>query len=81
MVGFFFTVCDRDLTFRWKGGIVRKPPASDFMLIPQRPYLSVGTLRDQVIYPHSEAQMRARAYCDAHIDASLYSLNGSCQAV
>jgi ATP-binding cassette subfamily D (ALD) long-chain fatty acid import protein len=42
------------------GGIVRKPPASDFMLIPQRPYLSLGTLRDQVIYPHSQQDMEAR---------------------
>lgn len=42
------------------GGIVRKPPASDFILIPQRPYLSLGTLRDQVIYPHSQEQMKAR---------------------
>lgn len=42
------------------GGIVRKPLASDFMLIPQRPYLSLGTLRDQVIYPHSQQDMEAR---------------------
>jgi hypothetical protein len=42
------------------GGTVRKPPASQFILIPQRPYLSLGTLRDQVIYPHSKAQMEAR---------------------
>jgi len=43
------------------GGVVRKPPASDFILIPQRPYLSLGTLRDQVIYPHSRVQMEERA--------------------
>jgi len=44
------------------GGIVRKPPSSQFILIPQRPYMSLGTLRDQIIYPHSEADMKARAY-------------------
>lgn len=44
------------------GGLVRKPPASDFMLIPQRPYLCLGTLRDQIIYPHSKLEMERRAY-------------------
>ncbi|KAJ7923076.1 ABC transporter transmembrane region 2-domain-containing protein [Mycena leptocephala] len=42
------------------GGVVRKPAASEFILIPQRPYLSRGTLRDQIIYPHSKADMEAR---------------------
>ncbi|KAH8835936.1 ABC transporter transmembrane region 2-domain-containing protein [Flagelloscypha sp. PMI_526] len=46
------------------GGVVRKPPASEFMLIPQRPYLSLGTLRDQVIYPHSKEQMERRGITD-----------------
>lgn len=53
------------------GGIVRKPPASDFMLIPQRPYLSLGTLRDQVIYPHSQQNMEARGVTDADLLAIL----------
>ncbi|KAF8058262.1 adrenoleukodystrophy protein [Lyophyllum atratum] len=46
------------------GGVVRKPPASQFILIPQRPYLCIGTLRDQVIYPHSKVEMENRGVTD-----------------
>ena len=46
------------------GGVVRKPPADQFILIPQRPYLSLGTLRDQIIYPHSKADMESRGFTD-----------------
>ncbi|KAJ6604217.1 adrenoleukodystrophy protein [Mycena vulgaris] len=49
------------------GGVVRKPAASEFILIPQRPYLSLGTLRDQIIYPHSKAEMEARGVTDADL--------------
>lgn len=49
------------------GGIVRKPPADQFILIPQRPYLSLGTLRDQVIYPHSKADMHSRGITDSKL--------------
>ena len=41
-----------------------KPPAKEFTYIPQRPYLSSGTLRDQIIYPHSHADMTARGVRD-----------------
>lgn len=50
------------------GGVVTKPPASDFTYIPQRPYTCIGTLRDQIIYPDTRAQMTERALAD---DASL----------
>jgi len=46
------------------GGVVKKPKASDFAYIPQRPYLSLGTLRDQVIYPHTSSEMRAKGKTD-----------------
>ncbi|KAI0344160.1 adrenoleukodystrophy protein [Trametopsis cervina] len=53
------------------GGIVRKPHADQFILIPQRPYLSLGTLRDQVIYPHSKADMVNNGVTDADLLAVL----------
>ncbi|KAF8213531.1 ABC transporter transmembrane region 2-domain-containing protein [Mycena galopus ATCC 62051] len=50
------------------GGVVRKPAASEFILIPQRPYLSLGTLRDQIIYPHSRQTWRpVRGIADADL--------------
>src|SRR6187551_2059519 len=45
-------------------GLVSRPKDSGYdgiMFLPQRPYLSIGTLRDQVIYPHGEADMRSTA--------------------
>ena len=48
-----------------------KPPASEFTYIPQRPYLSLGTLRDQIIYPHSRAQMHARGVTDSDLVRDL----------
>jgi len=39
------------------GGTLKKPAFKDLFYIPQKPYLAIGTLRDQVIYPHSQAEM------------------------
>ena len=42
-------------------GLVSRPRSigtDGIMFLPQKPYLSIGTLRDQVIYPHSEMDMR-----------------------
>eukprot|EP00744_Colponema_vietnamica_P005328 GILI01007811.1.p1 GENE.GILI01007811.1~~GILI01007811.1.p1 ORF type:complete len:670 (-),score=211.37 GILI01007811.1:129-2138(-) len=46
------------------GGTIFKPDPADIFYIPQRPYLPNGTLRDQVIYPHSVGQMKARGITD-----------------
>lgn len=49
------------------GGTVRKPPFSDIFYIPQRPYLSRGTLRQQVIYPDGVREMRDKGVTDSDL--------------
>ena len=49
------------------GGTVRKPPYTSIFYIPQRPYLSRGTLRQQIIYPDSLRQMRAKGTTDSDL--------------
>lgn len=38
-------------------GRLTRPHPSNFFLIPQRPYMCPGTLRDQIIYPHTIDEM------------------------
>ncbi|KAK8165608.1 ABC transporter transmembrane region 2-domain-containing protein [Phyllosticta citrichinensis] len=49
------------------GGTVRKPPFEDIFYIPQRPYLSRGTLRQQITYPDNLRQMRDKGITDADL--------------
>jgi ATP-binding cassette subfamily D (ALD) long-chain fatty acid import protein len=55
-------------------GLVSRPRrtgADGIMFLPQRPYLSTGTLRDQVIYPHTEADMRRAGRHDGDLGRVL----------
>lgn len=45
-------------------GVLRRPHMDKLFYIPQRPYLPPGTLRDQIIYPHSISHMKARGIYD-----------------
>lgn len=55
-------------------GLVSRPRGfglDGIMFLPQRPYLSVGTLRDQVIYPHTEIDMHEGGESDAGLQKIL----------
>ena len=49
------------------GGKVTKPATEHLFYVPQKPYLALGTLRDQVIYPRSKRQAEAAGYSDADL--------------
>ena len=55
-------------------GLVSRPRTvgtDGIMFLPQRPYLSIGTLRDQVIYPHTEMDMRDAGRRDRELSRVL----------
>jgi ATP-binding cassette subfamily D (ALD) protein 3 len=63
--------CGKSSLFRILGelwplhsGLMIKPGKEDIMFVPQKPYQVIGTLRDQLIYPHSVAQMKALGVSD-----------------
>lgn len=52
-------------------GTVTKPMKEDILFVPQKPYLVKGSLREQIIYPHSAKQMQERGVTDEDLSRLL----------
>lgn len=53
--------------FENTGGSVTKPTSDKLFYVPQKPYLPLGTFRDQVIYPDTQKEAAAKGYNDEEL--------------
>ena len=55
-------------------GEITRPPDDDTMFLPQRPYCTLGSLRQQLIYPQADADWEAARGTDAALLDALHQV-------
>jgi putative ATP-binding cassette transporter len=60
----------------WNAGTGRlvRPPLEEVLFLPQRPYIILGTLREQLLYPHTERIISDRALKEVLKQVNLQGL-------
>jgi ATP-binding cassette subfamily D (ALD) protein 3 len=53
------------------GGVLTKPSKDKLFYVPQRPYMTLGTLRDQVLYPFSLSTAKNKGITDVMLLEAL----------
>eukprot|EP00668_Euglena_longa_P015076 GGOE01019124.1.p1 GENE.GGOE01019124.1~~GGOE01019124.1.p1 ORF type:complete len:713 (+),score=229.44 GGOE01019124.1:53-2191(+) len=56
-------------------GVLYRPQAGNILFVPQKPYLVQGTLRDQIIYPHSQEEMATLGVTDDDLEHLLAAVD------
>ncbi|WP_373542031.1 ABC transporter ATP-binding protein/permease [Chamaesiphon sp.] len=51
-------------------GTIIRPPLAQMLFLPQRPYMVLGTLRDQMLYPHMDVEVE-----DTYLSKILIQVN------
>ena len=68
-------VCDCLQLWPLFGGRLVKPHRSKLFYVPQRPYMTLGTLRDQVIYPDTVTDQTQKGISDDDLADFLDKVN------
>jgi len=74
--------CGKSSLFRILGGLwpttsgkLTKPQKTQLCYIPQRPYLSVGNLMEQIIYPDTKKEFLAKGFTDQDLNTIMDWVN------